>query len=77
LRAKTHNETKAFKTALNRRSIVERRFATLVRNHNLRRSRFIGMMATSKHILLANTACNVIRLLKIFQQSNSCSHFAT
>ena len=70
IKAKRHIETKACQTALNRRSIVERRFATLVRNHGLRRSRFLGMTGASKHIMLANTACNIVRLLKILQQPN-------
>lgn len=65
----THNKTEQFKIALNRRSIVERRFATLVRNCGLRRSRYLGMSATSKHIILSNTVCNIKRLLKLFQQS--------
>jgi len=77
LKAKTHNNTKAFKTAYNRRYIVERRFATLVKNHGLRRSRYLGMVATSKHILMANLACNVIRLLKLSQQFKSRALYAT
>jgi transposase len=64
-----HNETEDFKLAWNRRSIVERRFATLVRNFGLRRSRYVGMSATAKHIILSNTACNIRRLLKLFHQS--------
>ena len=70
IKAKRHIETKACQTALNRRSIVERRFATLVRNHGMRRSRFLGITGASKHIMLANTACNIVRLLKILQQPN-------
>lgn len=64
-----HNKTEHFKQAWNRRSIVERRFATLVRNCGLRRSRYLGMAATSKHIILSNIACNIKRLLKLIQRS--------
>lgn len=71
LRNKEQNKTSLFETARKRRSIVERRFATLVRNCGLRRSRYLGMVATSKHIILSNTACNIRRLLNLFQQSDS------
>lgn len=72
-----HNKTEHFKQAWNRRSIVERRFATLVRNCGLRRSRYIGMTATSKHIILSNIVCNIKRLLKLIQQSDSRAQFQT
>ncbi len=40
LKDKERNETKEFKKAINNRFIVERRFATLVNNHGLRRCRY-------------------------------------
>jgi len=43
LKDKERNETKEFKKAINNRYIVERRFATLVNNHGLRRCRYIRL----------------------------------
>lgn len=63
-------DTEEFTTAMNRRFIVERRFATLVRNHGLRRSRYIGMERTSIHIMLANLACNIKRMVVLLARSN-------
>lgn len=65
LKAKARAITDEFKEALNRRYIIERRFATMVRNHGLRRSRYIGMLCTSKHIIMANLACNIKRMVAI------------
>lgn len=61
-----HNSsTEAFKLAQGRRYIVERRFATMVRNHGLRRSRFLRLKGASTHIMLANIASNIIRMVNL------------
>lgn len=67
LKAKKWNQTEAFQVAMNRRYIVERRFATLVRNHGLRRSRYIGMKRTSIHIIMANLASNIVRMVALLR----------
>jgi hypothetical protein len=61
-------ETEEFKKAINNRFIVERRFATLVRNHGLRRCRYIRLPGAKIHITMANIACNVIRMVNLLCQ---------
>lgn len=57
--------TDEFKIARDKRYKIERRFATMVRNHGLRRSRFLRLPRTKIHIILANTACNIIRMVNL------------
>jgi transposase len=72
IRDKKHNETHEFQNAINKRYKIERRFATLVRNHGLRRSRFIKLKRTRLHIIMANTACNIVRMVNlIFNRDHS------
>lgn len=62
--------TKEFEEACNKRFIVERRFAAMVRNHGLRRCRYLRLEGAKKHIIMANMACNIIRMVNlIFQPS--------
>ena len=61
------NAQKSFVTAQNKRYKVERRFATLVRNHGLRRSRFLRLEQTTKHVTMSNLACNVVRMINIIR----------
>ena len=61
-------QTEEFKEAKNKRSKVERRFATLVTNHGLRRCRYVKLEGASKHITLANMACNVVRMVNLIFQ---------
>lgn len=63
------NQTQEFKDAANKRYIIERRFATLVRNHGLRRCRYLRQKGASIHITLANIACNIIRMVKLLSQA--------
>lgn len=65
LRDRRHCGTEAFKKAYDKRSKVERRFATMVRNHGLRRCRSTGMARARIHITLANMACNVVRMVNL------------
>lgn len=58
-------ETKEFKAAIDKRYKVERRFATLVRNHGLRRCRYLKLSGAKIHITLANMACNIVRMVNI------------
>ena len=58
-------ETEEFKEAMNKRYKVERRFATMVRNHGLRRSRYLRLGGAKIHITLANTACNIVRMVNL------------
>lgn len=58
-------KTEAFKKAYNKRYKVERRFATLVLNHGLRRCRYIKLKRAKIHITLANMACNIIRMVNL------------
>jgi transposase len=57
--------TEEFQVAKNKRYIIERRFATMVKNHGLRRSRYLGLKGARVHIILANTACNIIRMVNL------------
>lgn len=68
--------TETFKEAINKRYIIERRFGILVRYHGLRRSRYIKITGAKMHIILANTACNIIRMVNLITQKTSLS-FAT
>ena len=65
LRDLNRNETKEFNIAHNKRYKVERRFATLVRNHGLRRCRYLRLKGAKTHITLANIACNIIRMVTL------------
>jgi len=58
-------ETKEFEEASNKRFKVERRFATMVRNHGLRRCRYVRLGRAKIHITLANMACNIVRMVNI------------
>ena len=59
------NETQRFEEASNKRFKVERRFATLVRNHGLRRCRYLRLKGAKIHIILANMACNIVRMVNL------------
>lgn len=61
-------ETEEFKAAYAKRFKVERRFATMVANHGLRRSRYIGMERSSIHIIMANMASNIVRMVNLLYQ---------
>ena len=61
-------ETQEFKEASNKRYKVERRFATMVRNHGLRQCRYVGLGREKIHITLANMACNIVRMVNILCQ---------
>lgn len=62
--------TDEFKVARNKRNKIERRFATMVLNHGLRRSRFLRLNGAKIHIILANTACNIVRMVNILTKNN-------
>lgn len=67
------NITKEFEVAINKRYIVERRFATLVRNHGLRRSRYLRIKGAKVHITMANIACNIVRMVSLLLDSRQPS----
>lgn len=73
IRDKKRNETSEFEVTLNKRYIVERRFATLVRNHGLRRSRYLRLEKTKVHIILANTASNIVRMVSLLCNNSKAS----
>lgn len=64
------NRAEGFIEAINKRYIVERRFATLVRNHGLRVSRYYRLKGASIHIKMANMACNIIRMVRLLTIRN-------
>lgn len=57
--------TTAFEVAYNKRYKVERRFATMVRNHGLRRCRYLKLKGAKTHITMANIVCNIVRMVNI------------
>lgn len=57
--------TAEFELAYNKRYKVERRFATMVRNHGLRRCRYLKMKGAKAHIIMANIVCNIVRMVNI------------
>lgn len=59
------NNTPEFKESYNKRYKVERRFATLVRNHNMRRCRYLKIEGAKIHIYMSNMACNIIRMVHL------------
>lgn len=65
LRDREHNKTEAFQLALRKLCKVERRFATLVKNHGLRMCRYLRNRGAHIHMALANTACNIVRMLRL------------
>ncbi|SNS94592.1 Transposase DDE domain-containing protein [Anaerovirgula multivorans] len=58
-------KTKAFQEASNNRFKVERRFATMVRNHGLRRCRYVKISRAKEHIIIANMICNIGRMVNL------------
>ncbi|WP_296559205.1 IS1182 family transposase [uncultured Acetobacterium sp.] len=54
-----------FTIAYNKRYKIERRFATMVRNHGLRRCRYIKLRGAKIHITMANLACNIVRMVSL------------
>ena len=62
---RARNKTKDFEIAHDKRFIVERRFATLVLNHGLRRCRYLRITGARIHITMANLACNIVRMVNI------------
>ena len=62
--------TEAFTEAYNKRYKVERRFATMVRNHGLRRCRYVKLAGAKKHITMANIPCNIVRMVKLLNKQN-------
>jgi len=65
LQDKARSATVEFTIAYNKRYKVERRFATLVRNHGLRRCRYLRLKGAKIHITMANMACNIIRMVNL------------
>ena len=65
LNDKKRNSLDSYKNAANNRYKVERRFATLVRNNGLRRSRYIKLNRTTTHVILSNFPCDVVRMVNI------------
>ncbi len=65
IRDKKHNQTEQFKTALNKRYKIERRFATQVLNHGIRRCRYLTLTGAKIHITLANIASNIISMVNL------------
>jgi len=59
LRDRKRVETKEFEEASNKRFKIERRFATMIRNHGLRRYRYVRLGQAKIHITLANMVCNI------------------
>lgn len=69
----TRNESEEFKKAYNKRYKVERRFATIVRNHGQRRCRYWKLEGAKIHITLANTACNIVRMVNLLKSKDQPS----
>jgi transposase len=65
LRDMKRNMTEEFKKASNMRFKIERRFATMVRNHGLRRCRYLRLNGAKIHIVLANMVCNIVRMVNL------------
>ncbi|MEA4849692.1 MAG: IS1182 family transposase [Clostridiaceae bacterium] len=65
LRDMKRDETKEFEEASNKRFKIERRFATMVRNHGLRRCRYLRLKGAKIHIILANMTCNIVRMVNL------------
>ncbi|MFZ5354748.1 MAG: transposase [Bacillota bacterium] len=64
------NKTEEFQKAQNNRFKVERRFATMVRNHGLRRYRYLKPIGAKIHITIANTVRNIIRMVNLLCRSS-------
>ncbi|MBC3803291.1 IS1182 family transposase [Acetobacterium fimetarium] len=62
---KSRVSTPEFTIAYNKRYKIERRFATMVRNHGLRRCRYIRLRGAKIHITMANLACNIVRMVSL------------
>ena len=58
-------KTKDFDVAYRKRFKVERRFGTMVNHRGLRRSRYTGLASSSVHIIMANFASNIVRMVNI------------
>ena len=58
-------KTNEFNSAYDKRYKIERRFATMVMNHGLRRCRSVRLPRAKIHIILANMACNIVRMVNL------------
>ena len=58
-------ETQEFDMAYRKRFKVERRFGTMVNHRGLRRNRYTGLDSSSVHIIMANFASNIVRMVNI------------
>lgn len=56
--------------AINKRYIVERRLAAMVKKYGLRRSRYLRLKGAKKHILLVNIASNIVRMVNLLINKN-------
>ncbi|TJX12651.1 IS1182 family transposase, partial [Tissierella creatinini] len=65
LRDLRRSKTEDFKNAYDKRYKIERRFSTLVMNHGLRRCRYVRLHGAKIHIILANMACNIVRMVNL------------
>lgn len=63
--ARERIETEDFKSAMNKRFKIERRFATQVLNHGLRRCRYLTLTGAKIHIAMANLANNIVRMVNL------------
>ena len=70
LHDKKRVETEDFKIAINKRFKVERRFATMVKNHGLRRCRYNRLKGAKIHISMANMASNIVRMVRLLFPSD-------
>ena len=57
--------TMEFETVYNKRYKIERRFATMARNHGLRRCRYLKLKGAKIHITMANFVCNIVRMINL------------
>lgn len=64
-KGRDHSRTESYKEASKQRYKIERRHADKVRNHGLRRSRYIGLARTKIHSLMSSIASNIKRMAKL------------
>lgn len=65
-------ESEEFEEAINKRFKVEKRFAAMVKNHGLRRYRYLRLKGARVHITLANMVCNIVRMVNLIYPPKHC-----
>lgn len=70
-RGREHYQTAEYREASKNRWLIERKHADKVRNHGLRRTRYLGVERTWIHSILSSIASNIKRMSKLITEGRT------